>query len=138
VVKHRTNNASILFCLAAAQLERVFKQAGATQNVKVARNEAPYLGGQLMKWKAEAEADLKRVEYLAKTGEIPKYIDSSVISQRRRIYDQNPYAVVRHLINLDDTVIPTKLIEGLEALSADVSSRNSGSTQQNSGKLKVP
>jgi hypothetical protein len=123
VVKHRTNNASILFCLAAAQLERVFKQAGATQNVKVARNEAPYLGGQLMKWKAEAEADLKRVEYLAKTGEIPKYIDSSVISQRRRIYD---------------TVIPTKLIEGLEALSADVSSRNSGSTQQNSGKLKVP
>lgn len=138
MVKHRENNASILFCVAAAaQLERLFKQAGATQNAEVATNEAPHLGGQLVKWKAEAEADLKRVECLAESGEIPKYIDFSDISQRRWIYDQNLYAVVRHLIILDDTVIPTKLIEGFEALTADVSSRNSGSTHQNSGIQKV-
>jgi hypothetical protein len=144
VVKHRTNNASILFCVAAAclpaaaQLERVLKQAGATQTAEVATKDAPHLGGQLMKCKAEAEADLERVERLAEFGEIPEGINSSDISQRRRIYDQNLFAVARHLIILDDTVIPTKLLEGLEALQTDVSSRNSGSTQQNSGKPKVP
>ncbi len=91
-----------------------------------------------MKCKAEAEADLERVERLAEFGEIPEGINSSDISQRRRIYDQNLFAVASHLIILDDTVIPTKLLEGLEALKMDVSSRNSGSTQQNSGKQKVP